>query len=71
MNNQNTGGPAFPPTHDPETHPSGLTIRDFFAAKAMQSLLAQNYKFAEFDNVSNLASISVCVADAMLKERAE
>jgi hypothetical protein len=27
------GGPAFPPTHDPETHPSGMTLRQFAAIK--------------------------------------
>jgi hypothetical protein len=33
------GGPAFPPAHDPATHPSGMTLRDYFAAQAMQALI--------------------------------
>lgn len=31
--NTNTGGPAFPPQHDPETHPSGMTLRQYAAIK--------------------------------------
>ncbi len=33
------GGPAFPPHWDPRTHASGMTLRDYFAAKAMQAWL--------------------------------
>jgi hypothetical protein len=33
---EDTGGPAFPPTHDPATHPSGMTLRDYFAAHSVQ-----------------------------------
>ena len=38
MNNTNTGGPAFPSNHDNEYgYPAkGMTLRDYFAAKAMQ-----------------------------------
>ena len=32
----NTGGPAFPPTHDPNTHEFGMSLRDYFAAKASE-----------------------------------
>lgn len=31
MNMIDTGGPAFPPTHDPDTYQSGMTLRDYFA----------------------------------------
>lgn len=31
-----TSGPAFPPQHDPATHPSGMTLRDYFAARASE-----------------------------------
>lgn len=34
MTEKNTGGPAFPPMHDPDTHQSGMTLRDYFAAHA-------------------------------------
>lgn len=47
MNETNTGGPAFPVTRyvnaDGETFDSkiqGMDLRDYFAAKAMQGLLA-------------------------------
>jgi len=33
---KNTGGPAFPPMHDPNTHEFGMTLRDYFAAKASE-----------------------------------
>ena len=38
MSNTNTGGPAFPSNHDNEYgYPAkGMTLRDYFAAKAMQ-----------------------------------
>ena len=62
MTNSNlTGGPAFPcPDHD------GLTLRDYFAAKAMQAYLTAPDTGWEFDEV---ASAAYEMADAMLKER--
>lgn len=33
-----TGGPAFPPVHDPKNHESGMTLRDWFAGQAMASM---------------------------------
>ncbi|MGL4261123.1 MAG: hypothetical protein ACRCTX_05845 [Afipia sp.] len=32
MSTIETGGPAFPPHWDPKTHPSGMALRDYFAA---------------------------------------
>jgi hypothetical protein len=44
MSNTNTGGPAFPlHNHGPQSlglHFTGMTLRDYFAAKAMQGLMA-------------------------------
>jgi len=43
MNSTNTGGPAFPlQSIGPDFAPgySGMTLRDYFAAKAMQALLS-------------------------------
>lgn len=40
------GGPAFPPVHDPEKHPSGMTLLDHFAGLALQALIV---KFPLFD----------------------
>ena len=55
-----TGGPAFPcPDHD------GLTLRHYFAAKAMQSLIL----CAKTSNdIDLLAKSAYAMADAMLKE---
>jgi len=41
----NTGGPAFPTENEHQSgnqlwHYEGMTLRDYFAAKAMQGLLA-------------------------------
>ena len=41
----------------------GMTLRDYFAAKAMQSLPIQNW------NPEYVAEFSYGIADAMLKER--
>lgn len=61
----NTGGPAFPTevvtTNDGWIH-SGMTLRDYFAAKAMQALVQKDY----FDFTAKNA---YAMADAMLKAR--
>ena len=38
MSEINTGGPAFPPSNPGYAH--GMTLRDYFAAKAMQAIIA-------------------------------
>ncbi len=55
-----TGGPAFPT--DTATVQYGMTLRDYFAAKAMQALLPTNYIDAN-------AVLAYRVADAMLRAR--
>jgi len=64
-----TGGPAFPRSGDfnPQT---GMTLRDYFAAKTMSSYLARpNLPI----NVSDEELAFACydMADAMLKARAK
>jgi len=67
MNNS----PAFPSVFD---HERGMTLRDYFAAKAMQSLIT-NFLAKELDEVDphgwmkGLAMDSYSMADAMLKAR--
>ena len=75
MDKKTTGGPAFPESYGhPRNHwiGWGMTLRDYFAAKAMQALItakAQNMSldsrgwpiFAETDAWK--------IADAMLSER--
>jgi hypothetical protein len=67
MNKSNDGGPAFPVPglmHD-ETF-NGLSMRDYFAAKALQGLLANPGIEGKFPGYANDA---YAVADAMLKAR--
>jgi hypothetical protein len=71
-NNTNTGGPAFPVPYSNESDgptmmPSeGMTLRDYFAAKAMQGLIA----CPETDGYKHdYAKWAYEYADAMLKAR--
>lgn len=61
----NTGGPAFPSTfHNGWGEPEkGMTLRDYFAAKAMQGILFEGLDPAE------TAKHAYEMADAMLKAR--
>lgn len=78
MSTSNTGGQAFPQSwHD--SHGTywehGMTLRDYFAAKAVTALLATNYYQGEADvkgaseYADDLARESYEIADAMLKAR--
>ena len=61
--NKETGGPAFP-TND--VCYNGMTLRDYFAAKAMQAILSDpNFSIPD----DKLAEASYWVADAMLEAR--
>jgi hypothetical protein len=64
--------PAFPhPPKAPEENPedcAGMTLRDYFAAKVLQGLIASSP--ASFQTpADSLATISFGLADAMLKAR--
>ncbi len=62
--------PAFPAMHfdlAPDEH--GITMRDYFAAKAMTGLLTAEI-VGEYSN-DHVAEISYRIADAMLKARNE
>lgn len=67
---KDTGGPAFP-SHGTmgEVVCEGLSMRDYFAAKAMQGMLCQEFSAATNADLSILASQAFNVADAMLKAR--
>lgn len=70
MSKENNGGPAYP-TQGYE----GLTVRDYFAAKAMQGWLA-SYPERDQHPVAThrenmVAELSYLMADAMLKAREE
>jgi hypothetical protein len=65
------GGPAFP-SHGSmgEVAHEGMTLRDYFAAKAMQGLLASLPGDTTLYD-SNVAKWSYEMADAMLKARGQ
>jgi hypothetical protein len=64
----NTGGPAFPGLHpSKECHfqDSGMSLRDYFAAKAIIAYHADG----EFSSCEDAANWCYRLADAMLKAR--
>jgi hypothetical protein len=64
---------AFPNVHNPLTgcQESGMTLRDYFAAKAIQSMITHasyEYSLTHYEMSSKAA---YAIADAMLKARDE
>ncbi len=70
MSNTNTGGPAFPaPITKPlENYYPGISVRDYFAAKAMQGLLA-GIESGKEHQVVFIPATAYAMADEMLKAR--
>ena len=67
-----TGGPAFPFSGDHAF--SGMTLRDYFAAKAMQGLLSsgwcgQERELSPASGCREVAQDAYLMADAMLEAR--
>ena len=80
MSNTNTGGPAFPiqghSTRNGQgfqlVMADGMTLRDYFAASALQGAIAHglfNDAKAHKSYAEYLSSIAYAYADAMLKAR--
>jgi hypothetical protein len=85
MSNINTGGPAFPGLNPEftgissdgqeryEIQPSGgMTLRDYFAAKAMQAVCAPSPTTGQYPQKTEFqwsAETAYALADAMLKAR--
>jgi hypothetical protein len=67
MSNTNTGGPAFPRTQWPNE--TGMTLRDYFAAKAMQSLIINSDERSAFEADLWVGDRAYEIADAMLRAR--
>ena len=74
-----SGGRAFPcdsiverdevgHLHGFEVSSGGMTLRDYFAAKAMQGIISSECNYGAF---SDLASDAYSIADAMLRAREE
>ena len=78
MSTPDTGGPAFPcpelgfrDVGDHAAYP-GMTLRDYFAAKAMQALMNPHFTTNAMRELYETDSIAVAAyeqADAMLKAR--
>lgn len=70
MKDIETGGPAFPntdatiPKEGDYWNFQGMTLRDYFAAKAMQGMLAGGRTGADY-----VAGLAYQYADSMLKAR--
>jgi hypothetical protein len=66
MSNTNTGGPAFPDPQENWRGEKGMTLRDYFAAKAMEGDLIAG---VHPDDFNRCAYRAYQMADAMLKAR--
>ena len=84
MSTKDTGGPAFPgvefirnpafPSQPIQKGVPGMTLRDYFAAKALLAIMAPNPVTGQFAQVSDFPACATCayeMADAMLKARTE
>ena len=70
----NTGGPAFPTEHtDTSGLYDGMTLRDYFAAKAMQAVftgaIMDGLTMNQDINCDKAAETAYTMADAMIKAR--
>lgn len=68
MSKENNGGPAFAASGHPEqqfVQQEGMTLRDYFAAKAMQSVPLA----LDPNEQALIANASYAQADAMLRAR--
>ncbi|NVM41899.1 hypothetical protein HWX16_16345 [Ochrobactrum intermedium] len=61
-----TGVPAFPAYDFTE---GGMTLRDYFAAKALNGLLAGQFRDTGILNLKELPEEAYSIADAMLAAR--
>jgi ribonuclease I len=72
MSEKNSGGPAFPMAaneyagHGPCW---GMTLRDYFAAKAIGGLLADPNVKIGADEIDHVAELCYRMADAMIRAR--
>lgn len=74
-NTINNGGPAFPTENARQTGPSswheeGMTLRDYFAAKAMVSIITDPHNEVK-EGYDQIALYAYSLADAMLNARGE
>ena len=62
---------AFPSGHNPKTgtQESGMTLRDYFAAKAMQGTMTESNLGFTQEDYEKISKICYSIADAMIAER--
>ena len=69
---ENQGGCSFPQhpgTGNLEEWRFGMSLRDYFAAKAMQSLIVVDIGHIDETWVTQMTTVAYRLADAMLRER--
>lgn len=68
---QDDGGPAFPQGHldTPIVDPSGMTLRDYFAAKAIDRMICLSSDNEVGWDPASVAAGCYAIADAMLEYR--
>lgn len=73
MSKKDTSGPAFPTMqYEHGDDEDGMTLRDYFAAKAMQGLMGRDWshhKGTDQDLIDTWAWSAYAMADAMLEAR--
>ena len=69
MSTINDGGPAFPLKEPLSSDHEGMTLRDYFAAKAMQGYLT--HEFGADAPSDKVAAWAYEMADAMIKIRSQ
>ena len=70
MKDEYTGGPAFPAAHfDLAAHEHGMSLRDYFAAKVMQTICREVDEEGNYWLPHQVAELAYDQADAMLKAR--
>lgn len=67
MSNKNTGGPAFPLETSTAFQNPGMTLRDYFAAKAMAAIILREGK--DHFVVEEITITAYQYADSMLEVR--
>lgn len=63
----NNGAPAFPAPNWYDNTPAGMSLRDYFASKAMPDI----YRRVESGGFNRVAKLSYELADAMLAARGD
>jgi hypothetical protein len=69
MKKASDGGPAFQAAELANIYHHGMTLRDYFAAKVLQGVVARAGDEINPENLKGLCTVMYTIADAMLAER--